>query len=116
MVEVRVSPCDGEPCVFLPGTTGQIEIDFLPTNLTSRLQAELTANLLGSIVKWPGVHRDACNERYNLECPLTAGQLQTYRYKFHIAKLTPRLTTQLTWKLMNESNIVVCFQIVIKIL
>jgi len=114
---VRVTPCHCEPCAFEPGSYAKFEIDFIAKKNYTKLKAELTAKLLGKRIKLPIIQSDVCNGMYGLKCPLQEAHKYTFKYDILITKLTPRLTTQLKWKLMQESgNDVFCFLMIAKIL
>lgn len=102
-VTVKLDACpDGQPCTMKRGTTQFIEVKFESPLDTDVVLADVRARILTVSLPWPGFNKKPCDG--NLECPLRRGQSYSYRLKFDVKTMYPRISTHATFKLLTQSK------------
>lgn len=113
--EVRINPCDSEPCVFHKGTSPTIEVDFKAPNDSPTLTASLTANIAGMEIPAPGFDKDACNN-HGIPCPVKANQQYTYSYTMLVNKAFPNIDTIFTLSVSDTNDDYdLCFKLPVQV-
>ena len=112
--EVRISPCPEaskrRPCLLRKGTEVAIEVDFAPSTVKSvkdssckltswsRVFLAVAADKIVGRAYWasrvvelpmPGMNTNACD---SLNCPMAAGNNQTYRYTLPVSRSFPNVS------------------------
>jgi hypothetical protein len=85
------------------------------------LNTNVEANINGIQIPWIGVDGvSACNNIFDengdkVSCPLKQGQRYTYRNKFDVLAVYPRIQTIVHWALRAGKSDVICFEVPVRI-
>ncbi|XP_013793119.1 epididymal secretory protein E1-like [Limulus polyphemus] len=106
--EIRVTPCNKEPCAIPKGEVVRMEVDFIANRNSVHPQVSIKAKLLGFLLPFPSLNPNGCVGK-NLQCPLEKGKLYTFKYDLKVEKYFPRVTVDARWKLKGETGGFFCF-------
>ena len=119
--EVRAFGCQSDklPCIMTRGTTGRVEVDFVPPFDSRSLYAEVRGRVGSGIVPvylpLQGFDKDACLG-HGITCPVKQGSQLTYVYEMLVDPSIPNLQTDAIWKLTDYWGFTVaCFRADIQI-
>ena len=66
-------------------------------------------------ILFTGYNKNACSNS-NIDCPIKGNSNLTYRYKYSVLSLYPKVSPTVTIKLMNDKkNVEACYKIRVKI-
>ena len=116
VLRVELDNCTSTPCALYKNTTANITVWF-QSNIDID---DLRLNVYGwkSYIKFPFVQQqDVCNGEYNMECPISATDVQKFEMQVEILDYYP------SWKLTVVSELydassnedIVCIKIKVKI-
>lgn len=121
VLEVRAIGCRDSrpPCVMGRGTTGRLEVDFVPPFDSRSLYAEVRGRvgspLVPVYIPLQNFHKEACIG-HGITCPVRKGSKQTYRYEMLVDNSMPYLSTDAIWKMTDYWGFTVaCFKADIRI-
>ena len=100
LLEVRISNCNGGPCLLRKGTTATIEIDYIPGTNTNRVMTGAFGQIGGIPLPFIGTNgRSACDKIVSKRlrqsapgCQLAAGEVYTYSNSFPILNIYPSVS------------------------
>ncbi|RUS80550.1 hypothetical protein EGW08_011690 [Elysia chlorotica] len=105
---VRISPCPSQPCSFKHGETVNVEIDFSPRNSSDTLASKVYGIVAGIPVPFPLPNPDACKDSA-ITCPITEGQVLTYKSSFDVLPTYPKINVIVMWQLEAGKSNQACF-------
>lgn len=107
--------CTNAPCDLVQGSINTIQVDFISPTDSNGLKAQAQGNIAGLNINWPGFDRDACKDK-GIQCPVKLNQELSYKLKFEVKKVYPRISTTVTFKLASDSKKeIFCFKFPVKI-
>lgn len=116
VLEVRAFGCKDNrlPCVMTRGTTGRLEVDFVPAFDSRSLYAEVRGRvgspLIPVYVPLQNFHKEAC-VGHGITCPVRKGSRLTYVYEMLVDNTMPYLSTDAIWKMTDYWGFTVaCFK------
>ena len=113
---VDVTPCNGNPCIFKPGTTETVAVSFTPNEVVSNGKISLYAKTFFFWMKLPLKNPNIC-EGHGVKCPLQAGIPVEVSATQQVPQVVPLGTRQLKAKLVDQNGAtVVCGIITVKII
>ena len=112
---VDVTPCNGNPCIFKPGTNETVTVTFTPNEVVSKGKISLYADTFLGWKKLPLRNPNIC-EGYGLKCPLEKGVRQELSFTEQIPQGLPSGIREVKAKLVDQNGgTVVCGIITVKI-
>ncbi|XP_076310380.1 NPC intracellular cholesterol transporter 2-like [Tachypleus tridentatus] len=107
--EVRVTPCDKEPCEIPRGSFVLVEADFIANQNSSEPKVNIEAKIKDEYLPFPSLKPDGCNGK-NLQCPLLKGKSYTFQDKLEVMPFYPMITVDSKWKLTgDDEKVIFCF-------
>jgi hypothetical protein len=114
-VQLIVPGCEFPPCVAERGSSFPVSIIFDADHDVAELFAEVTANIGGVEVPWPGFDANACSY-LDPPCPIGTGVLANWTYPVEVLAEYPAITTVATFKLLDgDLHDEVCLQVPVTI-
>ncbi|KAF2364341.1 MD-2-related lipid-recognition domain [Trinorchestia longiramus] len=115
-VSLDVASCDIPPCVVSRGDTFSVSIIFDTDHEVETLIADVTANIGGLSVPWPGFDEDACAYT-EPSCPIGVNVVANWTYPVEILPEYPAITTVATFRLLDgDLHDEVCLQVPVTII
>ena len=112
---VDVTPCNGNPCIFKPGTTETVAVSFTPNEVVSNGKISLYAKIFFGWMKLPLRNPNIC-EGYGLKCPLEKGVRQELSVSKQVPQGLPSGIREVKAKLVDQNGgTVVCGIITVEI-
>ena len=101
------------------GTTGRVEVDFIPPFDARSLYADVRGRrgteLIPVYIPLIGFHKEACIG-HGITCPVQRNRKQTYNYEMLVDYSMPSLRTDAIWRLTDYWGFTVaCFKVDIHI-
>lgn len=107
--------CTSLPCDLVQGSVNSIQVDFIAPTDSEKLTAQAFGTIGGLNLPWPGFDRDACKDK-GIVCPVKLNQGLSYKLKFEIKKVYPKISTKALFKLFADGKKeVFCFKLPVKI-
>lgn len=117
VVQVDITPCDSEPCVFHVGDNVTAKITFIPEEVVQNGFFEVVAIFSrGERLPWPLKNPFAC-EGHNLNCPLKPKEPATAIIQASIKKIpgSYKVVAQVYMAETVHQNYVFCFRIPVQV-
>lgn len=92
-----ISPCEEEPCKFIPGEVKHVSVKFDAISGQSFESSEnkMIVDFVSIDVEYPGVADDICEK---LKCPLVPGNNYNYTFQVEVKEYLPIISTNVTWQ------------------
>jgi len=97
-----VSGCDAPPCTFTRGSQVTVQIDMVSVGNTESIHSELFAVIDGEEVEL--LHMDSCGSLIVGDCPLTFGELITYRQTFTVDPTWTPMSTNVIYTIHSDEE------------
>ena len=121
VLEVRAFGCENNilPCKMTRGSTGRVEVDFVPPfdarSLYADVRGRTGSDLIPVYLPLMGFHKEACIG-HGITCPVSKNSRQTYNYEMLVDYNMPSLRTDAIWRLSDYWGFTVaCFKVDIHI-
>ncbi|XP_031571381.1 NPC intracellular cholesterol transporter 2-like [Actinia tenebrosa] len=118
VLQIDITPCDSEPCVFRVGANVTAKITFIPEETVQDGLIELVAIFSrGERLPWPLKNPFAC-EDHNLNCPLKPKEPATAIIQTRVIEDIPgsyKLVAQVYMAETKLENYVFCFRIPVQV-
>jgi len=116
--EVRVVPCNSNPCVLKLGTNVTVEADFLSPLNTNKLSEVIKGVIRGRELPFPEQRSDPCRSGNILpKCPLKQGSKYQFIATFEIKEFYPAIPIKVKYTLADPTGqTVACVQLAAKII
>ncbi|KAK2556058.1 Mite group 2 allergen Gly d 2.02 [Acropora cervicornis] len=103
---VDVTPCNGNPCVFKPGTNETVTVTFTPNEVVSKGDIHLYAKRGLIWIELPLKNPHICHE---LHCPLKKGVPETLSVTQQVPRILAPGTNELKADIVDQNGgMVVC--------
>nr|CDJ70586.1 Niemann-Pick C 2 Like [Anemonia viridis] len=117
VVQVDLTPCDSDPCVFHVGDNVTAKITFIPEDIVQEGLFEVLAIFAsGERLRWPLKNPFVC-EDHNLKCPLKAKEPATAIIQTSIEKIPGnyKIVAQVYMADTVQRNYVFCFRMPVQV-
>ncbi|XP_013783187.1 epididymal secretory protein E1-like [Limulus polyphemus] len=101
--EVRVTPCDKEPCKIPKRSSVLMEVDFIANQNSTKPKLSIEAKITDVYLPFPNLKPDGCNGK-NLQCPLLKGKSYTFQYNLEVLPYYPTITALAKWNLTGDDE------------
>ncbi|KAI4491129.1 hypothetical protein M0802_010439 [Mischocyttarus mexicanus] len=117
--KITISNCDTSKsaCELVRNTNASIDIDFIPSQDVSKIEAVIHGIIADVPIPFPLTHPDVCtNPESNIQCPLKKGTDYTYKAILPVESSYPKMSLKIKWELQDEKEQdIICVYIPVKI-